>query len=441
MTAFCVHYRLPFLQINVARLWLPLSSAILFATTSFAQVPVLDDRNLEKKTQTQTDTSATNTADQATQESTGGLKCSVNRSDAVTSLNAAADQYSLPRQYMENAARVESGCNPSAKARGSTAGGLGQFIDSTWANYGNGADKFDPDANADAMARLTQHDVTSLQRSLGRSPTFEEAYLAHQQGIGGANCLLSSPNAPATSCVSASAVTGNGGNTGMTSGEFSALVEGYYNTGSLTGARAAANEYASNGQMPNSGNFADGSNGTAPMSASEFPTLKDTPTQAAKLDDTNQTATTASSFSSDLKSTQSDNVALLKQRADAMGRSDSSKDAMDTNSRMRADQIQLTDGAIDAANVWASLLGSENLFDVRLQSSNSQALATSGSSTSKSSDVMPGIPSPSSSKPSCEDEGTTDNTCKAAASDSLTNVDAYLANVAAAASTSPSTDR
>ena len=71
-------------------------------------------------------------------------------------------------------------------------------------------------------------------------PTFEEAYLAHQQGIGGASCLLGNPNAAATSCVAADAVTGNGGNTGMSSGEFSALVEGYYNTGSLTGARTAA---------------------------------------------------------------------------------------------------------------------------------------------------------------------------------------------------------
>ncbi|MBZ5762286.1 transglycosylase SLT domain-containing protein [Rhizobium sp. VS19-DR104.2] len=404
-----------------------------------AQVPVLDNSNLAKKSETQTDTTNTDTTTKDIEQSSGGLKCSVSRSDAVTSLNTAADQYNIPRQYMENAARVESGCNPDAKAKGSSAGGLGQFIDSTWATYGNDADKFDPDANADAMARLTKNDVTELGQRLNRSPTFEEAYLAHQQGLGGASCLLKNPAAAATSCVSSSAITGNGGNTGMSSGEFSALVEGYYNTGSLSGARAAAAQYASTGQMPNSGNFADGSNGTAPMSASQFPPLKDTTTQAAKLDDAGQTSTTASSYSADLKSTQSDNVTLLEQRAAAIGRSDSSKDAMDVNSRMRADQVQLTEEAIDATNVWASLLGSQNLAAVTLQSTTSGAMATSGSPSKPSSDVMPGIPSPSGSKSVCDTVTASDGTCVPAVTDNITNVSAYLSNVAAAVSAVPST--
>ncbi len=439
MTSLCVHYRRLPLQINGIRLFAGVALIVLHSSASLAQVPVLDDENLDKKAQTQSDTTSADATIKETQQSSGGLKCSVSRSDAVTSLNTAADRYGLPQQYMENAARVESGCNPNAKAKGSSAGGLGQFINSTWASYGNGADKFDPDANADAMARLTQHDVSSLQRSLGRSPTFEEAYLAHQQGIGGASCLLGNPSAAATSCVTANAVTGNGGNTGMSSGEFSALVEGYYNTGSLTGARTAAAQYASTGQMPNSGNFAEGSNGTAPMSASQFPPLKDTATPAAKLNDAGQTSTAASSYSADLKSTQSDNVTLLQQRAKAIGRSDSSKDAMDVNSRMRADQIQLTEGAIDATNVWASLLGSQNLASVTLQSTTSGAMATSGSPRKASSDVMPGIPSPSGSKSVCETAASSDGICATAVSDNLSNVSAYLSNVAAAALTAPST--
>ena len=439
MTSRRVHYKRLIPQINGIRLLTGAVLIVLHSSGSLAQVPVLDDENLDKKVQMQSETTSTDATTKETQQSSGGLKCSVSRSDAVTSLNTAADRYGIPQQYMENAARVESGCNPNAKAKGSSAGGLGQFINSTWASYGYGADKFDPDANADAMARLTQHDVSSLQRSLGRSPTFEEAYLAHQQGIGGASCLLGNPSAAATSCVTASAVTGNGGNADMTSGEFSALVEGYYNTGSLTGARTAATQYASTGQMPNSGNFADGSNGTAPMSAPQFPPLKNTTTQTAQFDDASQTSTTATSYSVDLKSTQSDNVTLLKQRAAAIGRSDSSKDAMDVNSRMRADQIQLTEGVIDATNVWASLLGSQNLAAVTLQSTTSGAMATSGSPSKPSSDVMPGIPSPLGSKTICDTVTASDGTCVPAVTDNITNVGAYLSNVAAAASAVPST--
>jgi hypothetical protein len=439
LTSSCVHYKRLIRQINGIRLLAGVTLIVLHSSGSLAQVAVLDDANLEKKAETQTETTSTYAATKETQQSSGGLKCSVSRSDAVASLNTAADQYNVPRQYLENAARVESGCNPNAKAKGSSAGGLGQFIDGTWATYGNGADKFDSDANADAMARLTKNDVTELDQRLGRSPTFEEAYLAHQQGIGGASCLLGNPSAAATSCVTASAVTGNGGNTGMSSGEFSALVEGYYNTGSLTGARTAAAQYASTGQMPNSGNFADGSNGTAPMSASQFPPLKNTTTRTAQLDDASQTSTTATSYSVDLKSTQSDNVTLLKQRAAAIGRSDSSKDAMDVNSRMRADQIQLTEGAIDATNVWASLLGSQNLAAVTLQSTTSGAMATSGSPSKPSSDVMPGIPSPSGSKTICDTVTASDGTCVPAVTDNITNVGAYLSNVAASASAVPPT--
>ena len=76
-------------------------------------------------------------------------------------LNGAADRYGLPRQYLENAAVVESRCNPNAGASSSSAKGLGQFINGTWKAYGNGKDVYDPEANADAMARLTKDDVNA----------------------------------------------------------------------------------------------------------------------------------------------------------------------------------------------------------------------------------------------------------------------------------------
>jgi hypothetical protein len=49
--------------------------------------------------------------------------------------------------------RCESGWRPNAQNAISSAGGLGQFIDSTWAKWGEG-DKYDPLAMAKATALL-----------------------------------------------------------------------------------------------------------------------------------------------------------------------------------------------------------------------------------------------------------------------------------------------
>jgi hypothetical protein len=414
---------------------LPVAGLAFSSAPVLAQVPTIDTAHLQPATTTTSDGTAADTSTQSTRQSSAGLKCSVSRSDVVGDLNTAADTYGLPRQYLENAARVESGCKPNAHAPGSTAGGLGQFLDSTWQQYGNGRDKFDPAANADAMAHLTSDDVAHLQRSLGRSPTFEEAYLAHQQGMGGATCLLNDPSAPATNCVSSSAITSNGGTTNMTSGQFSALVEGYYNTGSLTGARGAVAQYNSTGSMPDSGNFASGSNGTSPVGPGDFPQLKTTTAKAASLNDQGQTSTTATAYSSDLNGTQTANYQLLQQRVAAIGRTDSFKDAMDVNSRMRSDQIQLWQGGIDVVNVSASLIGALNIDDLRIQSQTAIAMTTLiGVATGKTLDIMPGIPSPAASQGGCQSLLGTNSNCTPLFADNPINVATYLANVAAGAS-------
>ncbi len=255
-----------------------------------ADVPIADDARLKPESQKADNTGQTNSSSSARSTSTGGLKCSVSRKTSADAIGRAAANNGISAQFLENAAVVESHCNPSAKAPGSSAGGLGQFIDGTWNKYGNGGDKLNPDDNADAMARLTKDDVSGLTRQLGRTPTFEEAYLAHQQGLGGSSCLLQNPNAPATNCVSASAITGNGGSTAMTGGQFSSLVEGYYNTGSLSGARGAVASYNASGQMPNSGDFANGGNGTGATNPSSFRPLKTTATKAASLGDPRATS-------------------------------------------------------------------------------------------------------------------------------------------------------
>ena len=121
-------------------------------------------------------------------------------------------------------ARRESGFNPYAKARGSSAAGLFQFIDQTWLatvqrhghKYGLGglaktvtinsrgqADVADIalkreilalryDANLSALlgAELVNDYSQTLREHLGREPTQGEAYMAVFMGAGGAVRLL-----------------------------------------------------------------------------------------------------------------------------------------------------------------------------------------------------------------------------------------------------------
>ncbi len=418
------------------------AAVCLWFSPAAADLPTRDDPRLQPTAESTKDTGQIDTSAKERSQSSSGLKCSVSRQDMTEVLNGAADRYGLPRQYLENAAVVESRCNPNAGASSSSAKGLGQFINGTWKAYGNGKDVYDPEANADAMARLTKDDVTQLQRKLGRSPTFEEAYLAHQQGIGGASCLLSNPSAPATSCVSAAAVTSNGGNTGMTGGQFSTLVQGYYNTGSLSGARTAVAKYDATGAVPNSGNFADGSNGTGPATgtttAGDIPPLKRTTTRTATVSDPGQTSTAAIGYSTDLGTTQRQNLSLLQQRSAAIGSGDRVQDAIDMNSRLRADQIQLRQEAGDVASAWGSLVTSSLVQAVARQSQVATAMVTAGGpAPGRSGDIMPGIPSPTASTGGCASAGATGQSCTARITDNPLNVSAYLANFAAGSS-SPS---
>jgi hypothetical protein len=187
--------------------------------------------------------------------------------------------------------------------------------------------------------------------------------------------------------------------------------------------------------MPNSGNFASGSNGTSPVGPGDFPQLKSTTTQAANLGDQSQTSTMAAAYSSDLSGTQTGNYQLLQQRSAAIGRTDSFKDAMDVNSQMRSDQIQLWQAGIDAVNVWTSLIGASNIDNLRIQSQTAIAMTTLiGVAAGKTVDIMPGIPSPAASQGGCQSLLGTNSNCTPLVADNPINVATYLANVAASAS-------
>lgn len=124
-------------------------------------------------------------------------------------VRGAAEKHHVDPHTLLALGQIESGLNPSAQNPGSSAGGLFQFVDGTWARYGNGASKFDPSASADAGARLMRDNMLYLNRKLGRAPTPGELYLAHQQGAAGAVRMISNPTANAAQVLGLKAVSGN----------------------------------------------------------------------------------------------------------------------------------------------------------------------------------------------------------------------------------------
>jgi hypothetical protein len=128
-------------------------------------------------------------------------------------------------EYLLATARVESGFNPSASAKTSSAQGLFQFIDRTWLstlkqagpNLGYGkyaaaisqdrsgqytvsdpqmrqkimALRQDPAANAAMAGAFTRSNASQLAAKLGRNATEGELYMAHFLGASGASRLIS----------------------------------------------------------------------------------------------------------------------------------------------------------------------------------------------------------------------------------------------------------
>lgn len=93
-------------------------------------------------------------------------------------LRNKAAEYDIDPDLFVSLAKRESGLRPDAKNPGSTAGGLFQFIDGTWNRYGNKKDKFDPEANADAAARMLRDHLGMFEGD------YSKALAAHHVGSG-----------------------------------------------------------------------------------------------------------------------------------------------------------------------------------------------------------------------------------------------------------------
>lgn len=146
-------------------------------------------------------------------------------------------RYGLPEGYLARTSQIESGGNPNARNKASGAAGAYQFMPSTAKQF-NLKNPYDQDASALAASELAAKNRDYLRNSLGRDVTPEEIYLAHQQGMGGAEALLKNPDKRAVDVLAklykdglktaSKAIKQNGGDLNMSARDFANLQMGKY---------------------------------------------------------------------------------------------------------------------------------------------------------------------------------------------------------------------
>ncbi len=161
----------------------------------------------------------------------------------ASALKGAADKTGVDFDYLYNVAVRESGLDPNAAAKTSSAAGLFQFIEQTWlgavkqygADHGLGAaadairqdanggyrvddpaqkkailaERLDPAKASGLAAELALENKTALSKSLGREVSAPELYAAHFLGAKGAAKLLSAPATATAADLAPSAAKAN----------------------------------------------------------------------------------------------------------------------------------------------------------------------------------------------------------------------------------------
>lgn len=166
-----------------------------------------------------------------------GAAIAPTRARVHAAIQTAAARSGMPFDYLFNQAKVESGLDPSARARTSSATGLFQFIDQTWLGTvkkhgdrhglgwaaaairrGHGGRfqiddpalkrtildlRKNPEAASAMAAEFAADNGAALERGLGRPPQPVDLYLAHFLGAGGATRFLRAHDAnPGASAAS-----------------------------------------------------------------------------------------------------------------------------------------------------------------------------------------------------------------------------------------------
>jgi hypothetical protein len=124
----------------------------------------------------------------------------------LPAIERAAERTGVDFTALFETARVESGFNPAAKARTSSATGLFQFLDSTWlamldrhgAKHGIAANtrtqalelRKDPAVASLMAAEFMAENGRAIEGAIGRAANTVDLYLAHFLGAGGATRFL-----------------------------------------------------------------------------------------------------------------------------------------------------------------------------------------------------------------------------------------------------------
>jgi hypothetical protein len=155
--------------------------------------------------------------------SVGELRAKPGLHQAVVSkLIAGAKDHGLDPMTVLTIVAIESDFKPSAVSPRSTAGGLFQFLDSTWTaaggkqipgrgGIGNGhAAGASIDDQVRIGCKFIAENAKKLETKFGTRPSVVSIYMAHQQGLGGAMKILAAdPNEAIESVIGVAAASNN----------------------------------------------------------------------------------------------------------------------------------------------------------------------------------------------------------------------------------------
>jgi soluble lytic murein transglycosylase-like protein len=157
----------------------------------------------------------------------------------VTLTNAGAE-YGISGDYLMHTQLLETGGNPNQTSPTGAKGPF-QLIGSTAAKYGVN-DPFNYEQSAKGAARFAADNKVELTASLGRAPSDQELYLAHNQGAQGASLLLAHPNQRAGDLVGDRAIRVNGGDPNAPAVAFTSMVTNKYNQATVTATTSRKNQ-------------------------------------------------------------------------------------------------------------------------------------------------------------------------------------------------------